>query len=261
MNVVVCIKQVPETGAIKLTGPVQTLKREGVNMIVNPFDQYAIEEAIRIKERDGGTITAVCMGEAKGKEAVREAIAMGADAGMLLADPAFTDSDTLGTARVLAQGLKRLEGATLIILGRQAVDGASGQVGPQLAEELGVPHLTNVRKILELRPDYLKVERLLEVGVEVAETSLPALITVVKEINEPRLPSLKGIMRAKKTEITTYGAADLGVDASQVGAAGAMMQVVEYAPPPARGKGELIQGEVQEQVHTLVAKLRGTKLI
>ena len=261
MKVVVCVKQVPEPGEVKVNRETRTLIKDGVNLMINPFDSYAIEEGLRIKEKTGGTLTTVCMGEAKAQEALRETVALGADQAVLLSDPSFADSDTLATAHVLAKGLSKLDGFDLIILGKQAIDGQSAQVGPSLAEELGIPHLTQVRKIADLKDGYAKVERLLEGGVETAETSLPALITVVKEINEPRLPSLKGIMKAKKTEIANWNAAALGVDPSRGGQAGSPTSVVEVNLPPARPKGEILGGELSEQVSAMVQRIRETKIV
>ncbi len=261
MKAVVCFKQVPEPGSIRISEATQSLKRDGVNLIINPFDQYAIEEVIRVKERETGTAVSVSVGDDKVVEALRESIAMGVDDALLLTDPSFTGSDTLATAHILAQGLKKLDGFDLVILGKQTADGATAQVGPQLAEELDLPHVTNVRKIVSLAGGKGKFERLTDYGVETVEASLPVVITVVKEINEPRLPSLKGIMKAKKTEIKKYSAGDLGVDASRVGEANALTKNILYSPPPARGKGELLGGDVSDQVKSLVAKLREAKVV
>lgn len=261
MKVVVCVKQVPEPGEVKVNRETRTLIKDGVNMIINPFDSYAIEEGLRIKEKLGGTLTTISMGEPKAQEALRETVALGADQAVLLSDPSFVDSDTLATAYILAKGISKLDGYDLIILGKQAIDGQSAQVGPSLAEELGIPHLTQVRKIVDLKDGYAKVERLIEGGVETVETSLPALITVVKEINEPRLPSLKGIMKAKKAEIANWNAAALGVDPSRAGKAGSPTSVVEVNLPPARPKGEILGGDLNEQVKGLVQKIRETKIV
>ncbi len=261
MNIVVCIKQVPGTTDVKISEKTNTLVREGVESIINPFDVYAIEEAIRIKEKVGGKVTILSMGPPQAKEAIKEAIAMGADDGILLSDRAFAGSDTWATSYTLSMGIKKISAYDLIICGKQAIDGDTAQVGPGIAESLGLPFVAYVRKIEEIKEGYIRCERMMEEGYEVIEMSLPALITVVKEINEPRLPSLKGMMRAKKAEIAAWTAQDLNAEPANIGLTGSPTQVVKIFSPPARPGGEMILGEISEQAEKLVARLRELKIV
>lgn len=276
MNVAVLIKQVPETTDVKINRETNTLMREGVASIINPFDMYAIEEALRIREQHGGKVTVITMGPPQAEEALRQALALGADEAVLLSDRAFAGADTLATSYTLAKAIEKLGGFDLIICGKQAADGDTAQVGPEVAENLDLPHVTYVRKIEELSlgspdsdgsgsrgaPGFIRVQRMTEEGYEVIESPLPALITVVKEINEPRMPSIKGMLRAKKAAITSWAAADLGVDASRVGLAGSPTRVIRVFTPEQRRRGEIIEGAtVQEKVRTLVAKLKETHLV
>jgi electron transfer flavoprotein beta subunit len=261
MNIVVCIKQVPGTTDVKISEKTNTLIREGVESIINPFDVYAIEEAIRIREKIGGKVTILSMGPPQAKEAIKEAIAMGADDGILLSDRSFAGSDTWATGYTLSMGIKKISAYDLIICGKQAIDGDTAQVGPGVAEALGLPFVAYVRKIEEIKDGYIRCERMMEEGYEVIEMSLPALITVVKEINEPRLPSLKGMMRAKKTEVATWTAQDLNADPANIGLTGSPTQVVKIFSPPARPGGEMILGEVNEQAEKLVTRVRELKIV
>jgi len=263
MNIVVCIKQVPETTDIKINKATNTLIREGAPCIINPFDTYALEEGLRIKEKLGGKVTAISMGPPQAEKALREAIALGIDEGILISDKVVAGSDTLATSYTLAQALKKYGDFDLVICGKQAMDGDTAQVGPGVAETLGLPHITYVRKIEEIKPEdkYLRVERMMEEGYEVVETTLPALITVVKEINEPRLPSLKGMMRAKKAEITKWNAVDLNLDVKRVGLEGSPTWVIKIFTPEPRSGGEMIEGSPEEQVEKLFEKLKETKLV
>ncbi len=263
MNIVVCIKQVPETTDIKINKETNTLIREGAPCIINPFDTYALEEALRLKEKLGGKVTALSMGPPQAESALREAISLGIDEGILISDRAIAGSDTLATSYTLARALKRYGNFNLIICGKQAMDGDTAQVGPGIAECLNIPHVAYVRKIEEIIPEknYLRVERMMEEGYEVVETTLPALITVVKEINLPRLPSLKGMMRSKKAEIIKWNAADLNLDIKRVGLEGSPTWVIKIFTPEPRGGGELIIGAPEEQVDKLFSKLKETKLV
>ncbi len=261
MNIIVCIKQVPGTTDVKISEKTNTLVREGVESIINPFDVYAIEEAIRIKEKIGGKVTILSMGPPQAKEAIKEAIAMGADDGILLSDRAFAGSDTWATGYTLSMGIKKISAFDLIICGKQAIDGDTAQVGPGVAEALGLPFVAYVRKIEEIKDGYIRCERMMEEGYEVIEMSLPALITVVKEINEPRLPSLKGMMRAKKAEIPAWTAQDLNAEPANIGLTGSPTQVVKIFSPPSRPGGEMILGEISEQAEKLVAKIRELKIV
>lgn len=261
MRFLVCIKQVPETTEAKINPTTGTLMREGIPSIINPFDMYALEEGIRLREKLGGEVVVMSMGPPQAREAVKEAIALGVDRGILLSDPAFAGADTLATAYTLSRGVQKLGGADLIICGKQASDGDTAQVGPGLAEELDLPHATYVRKISSITSSELIVERLVEGGVEVLRLPLPALITVVKEINEPRLPSLKGVMRAKRAEVPVWGQSELDTDPARTGITGSPTQVVQVFTPELRREGELLAGPPAEQAAVLVERLRAAGLI
>lgn len=260
MNIIVCIKQVPETTEVKINPETNTLIREGVPAIVNPFDENAVEAALKIKEKVGGKITVITMGPPQAAEALKTTIAMGADEVYLISDRAFAGSDTWATSYTLAQAIKKIGDYSLILCGKQAIDGDTAQVGPGIAEWLNIPSVTFAVKI-EAEGDSAKVERMLEEVNEVVKTPLPAVITVVKQINEPRMPSLKGMMRAKKIKIKTLKAAELNVDEKNLGLNGSPTQVVKIFTPPPKGGGEILQGEPDDIVSTLVSKIKERKII
>ncbi|MDP6848310.1 MAG: electron transfer flavoprotein subunit beta/FixA family protein [Kiritimatiellia bacterium] len=256
MHFVVCIKQVPETTDVRINPDTNTLIREGVDSIINPFDMYAIEEAIRLKEKLGGKVTAISMGPPQAESALREAISMGVDEAILVSDRAFAGSDTWATSYTLATAIKKIEDATVILFGKQASDGDTAQVGPGVATHLELPQITYVRKIEEINDDAIRAERLLENGFEVIEAPLPCVITVVKEINEPRLPSLKGKMAARKATIETWTAEAIGADPKKLGLDGSPTKVIKIFTPPPRGGGEVLEGEPHETVPKLVEAIR-----
>ena len=199
MKIIVCIKQVPDTTNVRIDPETNTLIREGVESIINPFDEYALEEGIRLQEEYGGETSALSMGPPQGENALRDTLSMGMQNAYLVCDRAFAGADTLATGYTLAAGIRKLGGADIILMGRQAIDGDTGQVGPGVAENLGIPHITDIKKIERIDEDgTLIVQRAVEDGYVRLKTRLPVVLTVVKEINEPRLPSLKGKMKAKK---------------------------------------------------------------
>ncbi|MCX5726957.1 MAG: electron transfer flavoprotein subunit beta/FixA family protein [Candidatus Saganbacteria bacterium] len=260
MDIIVCIKQVPETTEVKINPETNTLIREGVPSIINPFDENAIEEALRLKEKHGGKVTVITMGPPQAAEALRSAIGMGADEIVLISDRAFAGSDTWATSYTLSQTIRKLGSFDLILCGKQAIDGDTAQVGPGIAEWLGIPQITFAVKI-EVNGRSVRVERLLEEVNEIVEAPLPAVVTVVKQINEPRMPSLKGIMRAKKTEIKAVTAEDIKADQSNLGLNGSPTQVVKIFTPPPKSGGEILLGDAGEAVDKLVSKLRERKII
>ena len=223
MNILVCIKQVPDTTDVKINPETNTLVREGVASIINPFDMYAIEEA------------------------VREALSLGIDKAIQFSDRAFAGSDTWATSLVLAKAIEKIREYDLIICGKQASDGDTAQVGPGIAAHLNLPQATYVRRIdtvhLDTSPKMMVVERLLEEGYEIVELELPALITVVKEINEPRMPSLRGKMAAKKAEVPVWSNKDLNIDINQIGLDGSPTKVVKIFTPPQKEGGKVLEGE------------------
>lgn len=256
MNIIVCIKQVPETTDVRINPENNTLIREGVKSIINPFDMYAIEEGVRFKEKFGGKVTVLSMGPPQADAALREAISMGADEGILICDRAFAGSDTWATSYTLAGAIKKIGQFDLIICGKQASDGDTAQVGPGISTHLDIPQVTYVKKIEEVKDGLMRVERMLEEGYEVIETPLPALLTVVKEINEPRLPSLRGMIRAKSAKITVWGQKDLNLDPQQIGLCGSPTQVIKIFTPPQRTGGQILKGEIPEIAAQLVELLR-----
>jgi len=261
MNIVVCLKQVPGTTEVKIDPVTNSLIRQGIPNIINPFDTYALEEGVRIKEKSGGKVTVLTMGPPQADAALREAISLGADDTILLSDRAFATADTWATANTLAGAIKKIGQYDVIICGRQTVDGDTGQVGPEMAEMLGVPFLAYVSKIEEIKDKYIRVTRAIEEGHEVLETTLPAVITVAKEINTPRLPSLRGIMKSKNHKITTWTNTDLALDPKSVGLAGSSTQVIKVFFPKRVNKAEILTGDISKQVDTLIEKLRETRLL
>ncbi len=232
MRILVPIKQVPETGAVKMDEATGTMIREGVEAIVNPLDLYGLELAIRLRESHlAEEVVTLSMGPLKAEKAVREAIAMGCDRGVLITDKAFAGSDTWATSYVLAAAARKLGPFALIICGERATDGDTGQVGPGVAAFLDLPVVTYVSKVRSLQGGRMLCERLVEDGREVLEVELPAVITVVKEIGEPRLPTLRGKQKARRAEVPQWRPADLGVQAESVGLKGSPTRVVKIFRP------------------------------
>lgn len=261
MNIIVCLKQVPGTTEVKIDPETNTLIRQGIENIINPFDTYAIEEAVQLKEKHGGKVTVITMGPSQADVALREAISLGADEAVLLSDRAFAGADTWATAYTLSRAVIKIGDYDLIICGRQTIDGDTGQVGPELSEMLGIPFIAYVSKLEELNDNTLQVQRMVEEGHEVIETNLPAVITVSKEINVPRLPSLRGIMKSKSAKIATWGIAELGVDESMVGLAGSSTQVIKVFFPQRISQAEILEGSPERQVDSLVEKLKDGSLL
>ena len=257
MNIIVCIKQVPETTEVRINPETNTLIREGVKSIINPFDMYAIEEAVRFKEKFGGKATVITMGPPQAEAALREALSLGIDEAILITDRAFAGSDTWATSYTLAQVIRKIGAFDLILCGKQASDGDTAQVGPGISAHLDIPQVTYVKKIEELRDNSLRVERMMEEGYEVIETPLPCLLTVVKEINEPRLPSLKGMLRAKSAKITVWTQKELSLDSQSIGLCGSPTQVIKIFTPPPRIGGQILKGDTQEIVEKLAGLLKG----
>ena len=256
MKIIVCVKQVPDAKDVRLDPKTNTLAREGVDSIMNPYDRHALEEAVAIKEQQGGTVTVITMGPPQAEAVLREAIACGADDGVLISDRAFAGADTWATSYTLAKAVQTLGGADLILCGKQAIDGDTAQVGPGLACRLQVPYATCVQKTRNVTAGTIEVERMMDDGFDVLRLPLPALMTVVKDINEPRVASLKGKMKAKKAEIRQLSAAAIGADPQSIGLAGSPTQVVRVFPPEPRGNRKIFSGSVVEQVDQLVACLK-----
>ena len=258
MNIIVCIKQVPDTTEVKIDPETNTLIREGVSSIINPFDMYAIEEAVRLKEKYSGKTTVITMGPPQADEALREALSLGIDEAVHLSDRAFAGSDTWATSSILAKAIEKIKDVDMVLCGKQASDGDTAQVGPGIAAHLGWPQATYVRKIdnVDFKSSSVVCERLLEDGYEILELKLPCLITVVKEINEPRMPSLRGKLRAKKQNIPLWGVKELGLKAEDTGLNGSPTQVVKIFSPPPRQSGMIIEGTPSEAVNKLFTELK-----
>ncbi len=266
MRIIVCIKQVPNTTDVKIDPKTNTLIREGVESIINPFDMYAIEEAIRLKERLKDslelTTTVVTMGPPQAESALREALSMGIDEAVLISDRAFAGSDTWATSYTLAESIKHIGDYLIILCGKQASDGDTAQVGPGIAAHLNLPQITFVRKIEQIDKDTIVAERLMEYGYDVIKSSLPAVITVVKEINEPRLPSLKGKMRAKKAEIRKITTQDIEFNKKYIGLDGSPTIVHKVFSPPKKQPGKIfMENEIDEGIETIVKTLREQNIL
>jgi len=262
MRIVVCIKQVPGTTEVKIDPETRTLIRSGITNVINPFDTYALEEAMRIRERLGeGEVIAMTMGPPQAVDILKEALSLGVDHGRLISDRAFAGSDTLATAYALSLAVKKLAEVDLILCGKQAIDGDTAQVGPSLAERLGIPYITWVRRVRKIDRHRVVAERMMDDGCEVVEAPLPALLTVVKDINLPRVPSLRGKMRARDTQIPIWNAEILAPEPQQVGLDGSPTQVANIFIPTVKGRGELFKGTVAEQVDQLYNRLESLNIV
>ncbi|GBE05538.1 MAG TPA: electron transfer flavoprotein subunit beta/FixA family protein [Nitrospirae bacterium] len=261
MDIIVCIKQVPDTAEIKIDPKTNTLMREGVPSIINPFDLNAVEEALQIRDSLGdGKVTVLTMGPPQAESALREAISMGADEAVLLSDRAFAGADTWATSYTLARAIKQL-GADIVFCGKQAIDGDTAQVGPETAEFLNIPHVAYVKKVEEVQKDSIRVQRLMDEGYDVVESTVPVLLTVVKELNVPRMPSLKGKMAAKKTEIKKMGMAEIGADENDLGMKGSPTQVRNIFAPQFKTERRMLDGTPEEQVNFLVKELKESQCL
>lgn len=261
MHIVVCIKQVPDTTEVRIDPERGTLIREGVESILNPLDAHAIEGAVALKERLGGRVTALSMGPSQADAAIREAMARGCDDGILLTDRAFAGADTWSTSYTLACAVRKLSDVRLVLCGKQAIDGDTAQVGPELAVHLGWPQATYVRRVLEATGEALVVKRLTDWGDETLRVELPAVLTVLKDLNFPRLPSLVSQMRARRCEVARWGPQHVDGDAAQFGLAGSPTRVVKVFTPPPRGACTVWRGEPEETVPKLAAALKTRGLI
>ena len=263
MKIVVCIKQVPDTTNVRINPETNTLVREGVESIVNPFDEYALEEALRIKERLDEQVTtiAVTMGPPQAEAVLRQALALGIDEAILLSDRAFAGSDTWATSYALSKMIEKIGDVDLVLCGKQAIDGDTAQVGPGIAVHLGFPQITFVKKIEAIAPTKVRAERMMEEGYQVIESRLPVLLTVVKEINEPRLPSIRGKMRAKKAEIPTWTVADLDADEDSLGLKGSPTVVHKIYAPERKKDSRILEGEPAEVATEIVSELKRLSLI
>ena len=242
MNIVVCVKQVPDTAVERtLTPGAGTLDRDTPDGLINELDEYAIEEGLKIAEAHGGEVTILSVGPGKAAESIRKALSMGADKAVHVSDEALAGSDALVTSLVLAEALKQA-GFDLVILGSESTDARTGVVPAMLAERLGVPQLTLASKV-DISGSEVSIRRVTDDGYAVVTGSLPAVVSVVEKINEPRYPSFKGIMAAKKKPVQTLALADLGIDAGAAGLAGSWTSVSDFAAKPPRAAGQVVKDE------------------
>ena len=254
MNIAVCVKQVPDTTDIQIDPETNTLVREGVPSILNPFDEFAIEEGLRIREKYGGKVTVITMGPPQADDVLRTALAMGVDEVALLSDMAFAGSDTLATSYALSKSIEKIGGVNLVITGKQAIDGDTAQVGPGIASRLGFSQLTYVSRVEDINVDYGKiiVDRLLDGGIERVEAQLPALLTVVKDINVPRQPSILKMKKARNAEIPVRSAQDIEAEPDRIGHDGSPTWVEKIFSPEQKKRGEIFKGESDEVSRHLV---------
>lgn len=247
MNLVVLIKQVPETDNLTLDEETGTVRREGVENIMNPLDLYALEAALRVKEETGAPITALTMGPPSSRQALLEALAMGADHAVLLTDKAFAGSDTWATARILAAGIQRLSGFDLIFCGERATDGETGQTGPEVAAFLDIPLLAFVSR-LRVSEESVRAERILETGIESLRCPLPAAVSVVKAIGRPRLPTLAGKQSARRADVTVWGHGELELDSDSIGLRGSPTRVKRVHKPQITRQARILKAESDEEL-------------
>jgi electron transfer flavoprotein beta subunit len=259
LEIIVCIKQVPHPehfSRIRLDSRTRTLIRGGIPAIINPLDLHALEEGLRLRERFSGKVTALSMGPPKAREALEEALAIGADEAVLLCDPAFAGADTLATVRVISTAIRKLGYFDLILCGNETIDGGTAQVGPQLAEFLGLPHVTHVDEIEVMTETSGRARRALELGYMRVEFQLPALLAVTRRINQPRLPTVLGIMEATRKPIQTWDMAALGLRQEEVGVAGSPTRVVDMLEYRSERRREILQGSTSEVVKKALRRLQ-----
>jgi electron transfer flavoprotein beta subunit len=263
MDIIVLIKQVPDTTEVKLDPKTGNLIREGIESIINPDDRHALEAAVRLKEELGGKVTAVSMGPPQAIDAISEALGMGVDKGVLLSDRAFAGADTWATSSTLGKAIEKIGRYDLILCGRQAIDGDTAQIGPQVAEYLGIPHVSYVCEIEKTSKKNMVVKRRLEDGYERVQCTMPALITVIGELNTPRYPMVGELIAAcqEKAPITLWNAAHIGVQTRDVGLEGSLTHVIKTFSPKFKREGEILQGDPKAAVESLMGRLKENRLI
>lgn len=260
MHFIVCIKQVPEGTEVEIDEEKGILKREGVESKLNVYDAYALEAAVQLKEQYGGTVTVVSMGPPQAEAVIREAYTLGADAGYLLSDRKFAGADTLATSYTLSEAIRRLPAADIIFCGMQTTDGDTAQVGPGIAEMLGIPHVSYVTAIREYKKDRIVVDTEMGDGSETVEVITPCLLTVTKEVNQPRLPSFRKKLATRDREVVVWGSEDLaGADTSYFGLDGSPTQVERIFPPQNELDREKWEGSPAELADRFYQKLKELK--
>ncbi len=263
MKIIVLVKQVPDTTEIKLDPKTGNLIREGIASIMNPDDRHALEAAVGLKESLGGSVTTLSMGPPQAIDVITEAIGMGADRGILLSDGAFAGADTWATSLTLGKAIETIGDFDLIICGRQAIDGDTAQIGPQVADHLGIPHVSYVFKVDELSLDRLVVRRRLEDGFERIHLPLPALVTVIGELNVPRYANVGRLIAAcgEKAKIDIWNAADIGCQTRDLGLEGSLTHVIKTFAPKFKRQGEILEGNAEESIGKLLGKLHENRIL
>lgn len=257
MRFLVAMKQVPDTAEVRIDPDRGTLIRDGVPSIMNPFDAYALEEGLKWRDALGGEVIALTMGPPQAEAILREAVSMGADTAVLLSDRAFAGADTWATSHTIAAAVRKLGDIDLVITGKQAIDGDTAQTGPGVAASLDWPQVTFVGKVRELSAEALVAERYVEGGIELVDCPLPAVLTVLKDANVPRMPSLRGKMKARTVEIIRWGREELGLSEEETGLEGSPTRVVRIATPEARSGGSIHRGSPEEMAAALADILLG----
>lgn len=252
MKTIVCIKQVPSTNEVRLDPETHTIIRDGRQSITNPFDTYAIEQAVQIKEETGGEVIGLSMGIPETERLLRDSISRGVDSAVLLTDRQFAGADTLATAYTLSLGIKSIGAYDVVLCGKMAVDGDTGQIGPELAEYLGIPHVTDVTKIVKVDGKVVTCERVTDYGYQTIEVRLPALLTVVKDINLPRLPTISGIKFSLDAPVMLKNVESVKADVNKIGLLGSPTQVVKTYVPDKDNDIEEIHGDVLVQSKKLI---------
>jgi len=260
MNIVVCIKQVPDSDKVTIDRETNRLNRAGVPSIINPFDENALEMALQLKDAHGGKVTVLSMGPPQAEEALRTALAHGADEAILVSDRKFGGADTWATSYTISLAIKKLGEVDLVLFGKQAIDGDTAQVGPGVAHFLDIPTLTYA-KAIEVTGETYKVTKVTEDGYEVWDIDKPCALTVVKEANQLRMPSLKKKMAAKKAEIPCWGFEELQPDEEKIGLAGSPTKVSKVFAPPVKLNKEILSGEPSEMVTELIKKLKEQNIL
>ena len=261
MNIIVCVKQVPANTQVKLNPVTNTLIRDGIQSVINIYDMHAIETALELKENYGGKVTVITMGPPQAEEILKTAIGMTCDEAYLVCGREFAGADTLATSYTLAKAIEQIGNADLIICGKQAVDGDTAQVGPGIAQWLNMPLVSCVDKIESVDNNEIILHRHMDDGTDVIKSKLPAVITTVKEINEPRIESIKGKLRAKGYKATVLNGETIGCDFEQIGLKGSPTFVNKVFVPQRSGNKEIIEGNTAQQAQTVISKLRQAQLV
>ena len=260
MNIVVCIKQVPDTLEVKIDPKTKTLIRDGASSIINPDDKNALEAALVFKDNQGAFVTVVSMGPLQAEKSLREALAMGVDKAILISDRVFAGADTLATSTALAGAINKLD-YDIIFAGGQSIDGKTAQVGPELAELLGIAQVTCVEEVMTANGNNLKIKKALEDGYEVLTVKTPVLLTTIKELNTPRYINISDLFKTSKIEIKTWNAGDIGVDKSLLGVSGSATKVLSYWGKEGKGRGGVVDLPFKEAAAYIVAKLKEKHII